>query len=119
MPKPLRIDLASASPAELAELRAALRTKPGERSAETKAALAERDRLVRELAATCFSALTRNAQAIAIHTELQRYAATTWVRTRGDAACRHADRLRRLLWAILKVRGGHVPKERRLRDILR
>ncbi|WFU34072.1 hypothetical protein QA635_06430 [Bradyrhizobium brasilense] len=118
MTGPVRIDLTSLSPDDLAALREDLRTKPGERTAETRAALAERDRLVRELAATCFSNLCRHQQSVRIHDDLARYAATTWTRTCSDTACRHADRRRQLIWAILKARGGHVPSVRLIDDIL-
>lgn len=118
MTAPVPIDLAELSPQQLADLRQALRTRPGQRSPETLAAIAERDRLVRELAATYFPGLSRNQQSVRIHAELSRYAATTWVRARADAECRHGDRRRRLLWAILKARGGHVPCARLINDIL-
>ncbi|WP_141713675.1 hypothetical protein [Bradyrhizobium elkanii] len=98
-------------------MRQQLRGKPGQRSSETKAALAERDRLVRELAASCYPGFCRHQQAVHIHNDLARYS-STWVRTRADAECRHADRRRRLLWQMLRLRGGHVPSVRLLDDVL-
>ncbi|MCK1669671.1 MULTISPECIES: hypothetical protein [unclassified Bradyrhizobium] len=118
MTAPVRIDLAALSANELAALRDALRTRPGQRTPETLAALAERDRLVRELAARCYPGLCRHQQSMRIHDELARYASTTWTRTRADLVCRHRDDRRRLIWQILKMRGGHVPAVRTINDIL-
>ncbi|MGX1353001.1 hypothetical protein AB7M49_006610 [Bradyrhizobium elkanii] len=107
------------SPDELLQLAETLRVKPGERSLATRAALAERDRLVRELAATCFPGLTRNQQAEAIHVALSRYHAGAWRRECSDPECRHAATDRRaLLWQILKAR-PHVPAPRTINGILR
>ncbi|SRR6266702_5390984 len=118
MTAPFRINLASLAPDDIAKLREMLRTQPGQRRLETLAALAERDRLIRELAATCYPGLNRNQQSVRIHDELARYASTTWMRTRADLTCRHVDRLRRLIWQILKARGGHVPCPRLINDML-
>src|SRR6266702_3124517 len=118
MTAPFRINLASLAPDDIAKLREMLRTQPGQRRLETLAALAERDRLIRELAATCYPGLNRNQQSVRIHDELARYRGATWTRTRADAECRHGDRRRRLLWAILKARGGHVPCSRLINEIL-
>ncbi|UPK31875.1 hypothetical protein IVB18_05325 [Bradyrhizobium sp. 186] len=118
MTGPVRINLASLTPDDIAKLREMLRTQPGQRRPETLAAIAERDRLIRALAITCFADLCRHQQSVRIHDALVRYAATTWVRARVDVECRHADHRRRLLWQILKTRGGHVPAVRTIDDIL-
>ena len=114
----VRIDVTTLAAADLADLRQALHTQPGQRRPETLAAIAERDRLIRELAATCFPTLTRNQQSMRIHAELARYASTTWTRTRADLECRHRDDRRRLIWQVLKARGGHFPSVRTINQIL-
>ncbi|WFU36492.1 hypothetical protein QA635_19570 [Bradyrhizobium brasilense] len=114
----VRINVATLSASELADVREQLRTKPGGRTAETKAALAERDRLIRELARRFHSGLSRNAQAEAIHRELSRYSGSEWIRTCADETCRHRDERRALVWQILRLRGGRAPKVRLLDDIL-
>jgi hypothetical protein len=118
MTGPVRINLASLAPNDIAKLREMLRTQPGQRRPETMAAIAERNRLICELAATYYPGLCRNQQSARIHDELARYASTTWTRTRADLVCRHRDDRRRLIWQILKLRGGHVPCERLINDIL-
>ncbi|MGL3108900.1 hypothetical protein [Bradyrhizobium sp. BR 1432] len=114
----IRLDVAELTLAELADLRDQLRAKPGERSVETKLAIKQRGSLIREFAARYYPNLTRNQQAEAIHAELRRYAGSTWLRTRADLECRHRDDRRRLIWEILKLRGGHVPAVRTINDIL-
>ncbi|GAB9242095.1 hypothetical protein BDS110ZK12_39380 [Bradyrhizobium diazoefficiens] len=112
------LDIGSLTVGDLAVLRGALRTQPGQRSPETLAAIAERDRLIRELAATYFPGLSRNQQAKAIRRDLLRYAGGEWRRTRSDEVCRHRDDRRRLIWQILELRGGHVPAVRTIFGIL-
>ncbi|SDG35353.1 hypothetical protein SAMN05216338_10015 [Bradyrhizobium sp. Rc2d] len=103
---------------ELAALRAALHTEPGQRRPETQRAIQERDRLLRRFAARYYPGFTRNQQAKAIHAELRRYAGSTWLRSRVDRECRHRDDRRRLIWQILQLRGGHVPAVRTIFGIL-
>jgi hypothetical protein len=118
MTAPIRINPALLSLDELVQLADALRVKPGERSLATRAAIATRDELIRELGRRFYPGQSRNQQAEAIHRELQRYAGSSWLRTRADLECRHRDARRPLVWKILKVRGGNVPSVRLLNDIL-
>ncbi|KWV50486.1 hypothetical protein AS156_14265 [Bradyrhizobium macuxiense] len=112
----VRIDLSALSADDLCQLAGALRVAPGQRSLATRAALRQSDDAIRELAA--FYPGTRNAQARAIHADLQRYAGSTWARTRGDVECRHGDRRRVLIWRILQFRGGRAPCVRLINGIL-
>jgi hypothetical protein len=118
MTAPLRLDPAALSLDDLIELTEALRVAPGQRSLATRAAIAKRDELIRELARRFYPGLSRNRQAEAIHRELSRYATSTWLHTRADLECRHRDGRRRLFWKILEVRGGWVPSVRLLNEIL-
>jgi hypothetical protein len=116
MTAPVRIDLSALSLDELARLKDAIRVKPGQRSWAIRAALAERDALIRELASRFYPG-SRNGQAEAICRDLRRYESTTWQRARADLECPHRDDRRRLLWRILKARDW-VPSQSLIQKIL-
>ncbi|WP_029582938.1 hypothetical protein [Bradyrhizobium sp. URHD0069] len=92
------------------------RIKPGQRSWQTKTALAEGDDLSRELARRFYRG-SRNRQAEMIRNDLSNYESTTWLRCRSDPDCRHRDDRRRLYWQILKAR-GRTPSVRLINIIL-
>ncbi|MGY3496685.1 prophage antirepressor-like protein [Bradyrhizobium sp. USDA 4502] len=114
----VRLDLNSLTATEVAELRDALRTRPGERSPETKAALRASDAAIRELTAF-YHGRSRWAVAGEIASALSRYSTSEWVRTKADATCRHRDRKRQLIWIALKMRGGRAPSAWLINNILR
>ncbi len=91
----------------------------GKRSPETYAALAERDRLVRALAARFFGGMSLLAQARQVHVELSRYASSAWVLERVLDECpqRHLGRAREFAWHILRTR-DYIPSVRALRRTL-
>ncbi|MGY3614845.1 hypothetical protein [Bradyrhizobium sp. USDA 10063] len=105
MTVPIWLDLASLSLDELAALRDALRTKPGQRSPETRAAIERSDNLICEYARRFYPGLTRNQQAEHTARDLARYETTSWQHARADVECPHNDARRQLLWRILKERG--------------
>ena len=91
----------------------------GKRTAQTIEALAERDRLVRAMAARFFGGMSALAAATAIHCELIRYQSSAWTIERVLDACpqRHVGRLREFTWRILKAR-DYIPSVRALRRTL-
>lgn len=96
-----------------------LKTEPGQRSVRTRAAIAERDRLVAEAAAEFFSDEPPAAQARAIHERWTRYATSGWRRERALStlpSIRHG-KIEGRIWQIMKVR-DFVLKERSIRGIL-
>lgn len=105
------------SPDDLAALREELRTKPGQRSLETRASIALQHRLLVE-AALRFYVGSRNHRAECIHRDLGRYQASTWQRHCADLECSHADARLRLFWRILKAH-DRVPGVSYLNRILR
>ena len=113
----VRINIGALSLTELADLREQLRCRPGQRSPETKAKLAECDRLIAAYAPTYFPGASRNRQAEGVAADLRRYAGTVWLRTRSDETCRHRDDRRRMLWTIMKLRPV-PPGVRRIDQIL-
>lgn len=125
MTAPLRLDPASLTAlrdgsldaADAARLAETLRVKPGERSWATRAALAERDNLIREYAQRFYPNRSRNDQAQCVERDLARYEATAWRDARAAPECPHRDPRRRLLWHIFKA--WPVPlKARRVNQLL-
>jgi hypothetical protein len=112
MTPPLRLDPASLTAlrdgsldtADAARLADALRVRPGERSWATRAALAERDNLIREYGRRYYPCRSRNEQAQRVARDLGRYAASGWQNARSETECPHRDSRRPLLWRILKAR---------------
>lgn len=91
----------------------------GKRTAQTIEALAERDRLVRAMAARFFGGMSLLAQARQVHVELSRYASSAWTYERvvDELPSRHIGRAREYAWRILRVR-DYVPSIRALRRTL-
>jgi hypothetical protein len=75
----------------------------GHRLPETLVRLAERDRLLREVAEIFFPGLSARQQAQQVHDALRAYASTAWRRERTLLECprRHAGKISAHLWAIL------------------
>jgi hypothetical protein len=117
MTAPVRIDLSALSPDELSRLRELLRVRPGQRSLETRAALAQRDDLIREYGRRFYPGLSKNRQAECIHRDLNRYATSAWQRHRSDVECPHRDARQQMLWQILKARDW-VPSHSLIQKIL-
>ncbi|WP_136626026.1 hypothetical protein [Bradyrhizobium macuxiense] len=103
MTAPVRINLNSLSLDDVAALREALRTRPGQRSLETRAGHERRHSLIREFAGRFCPGLSRNAQAERIEREMSRYESSSWQTARSQAVCPHRDARRQLLWAIFKA----------------
>lgn len=125
MTAPLRLDPASLialrdgsiDALDAARLADALRVKPGERSWATRAALAERDNLIREYARQRYPDRSRNEQSQCVARDLARYEAGAWRNARSAPECPHRDPRRLMLWRILK--GWPVAvKHRRINQIL-
>jgi len=104
MSAPFRIDLSLLSADELSRLREMLRVRPGQRSWATRAALAERDGLIREYARRYYPGRSKNEQAECTARDLARYEASAWKNARAAPECPHSDGRRQLLWQILKAR---------------
>lgn len=106
---------------EVPDLATALgvRGAPGQRAPRTAAAMAERDRLVREAAATFFPGQTTTAQAAGIASKIRRYETAGWLRERGEQRCpsRHVGKIEASLWEIMRATGGGLG-ERRIRYVL-
>jgi hypothetical protein len=103
-------------------LDAALELRPtaaGQRTWRTRAALPERDAILREAAARLFPKLTATEQAKALETALARYAASAWQRERAMAELppRHKGRLEECLWQTLRAEPRALGRER-IRKIL-
>ena len=92
---------------------------PGQRKWHTCAALAERDRLLREAAKRFYGGLPVAGQAQNLYVQLMRYSASAWVRERACEACpdRHRGTIHELLWRVLKLH-DRVLSARSLRLIL-
>ena len=92
---------------------------PGQRTLQTYAALAERDRLLREAAERFLGGLSVAAQAECLHMQLSRYSASAWQRERVHEQCpdRHLGTMHECLWAALKLH-DHVLSTRSIRLIL-
>jgi hypothetical protein len=95
---------------------------PGQRSAATRARLAERDRLVREGAARFYPGARPARTAKLMATAMQRFEAVAWRHWPGESApeaCpdRYAHDVRSVAWRILKA-GAAIPGERTIRRIL-
>lgn len=114
---PTRFDLASLSLDDLATLREALRTKPGQRSLETQVTLRVRDDLIREYATRYYPGRSRNEQSRCVARDLNRYEFSAWQNARAADECPHRDPCRQLLWRILKAWPVH-PKASRISQIL-
>jgi hypothetical protein len=95
-----------------------LKRSPGQRKWRTCAALAERDRLLRDAAAR-YVDLSVTEQAMLLHRELSRYHATAWQRERTYEDCPdpHLGTIHEFLWRALKVH-DHVLAARSLRLVL-
>ncbi|WP_141933926.1 hypothetical protein [Bradyrhizobium sp. UNPA324] len=125
MTAPLRLDPSSLTAlrdgsldaADAARLAEALRVKPGERSWATRAALAERDDLIREYARRYYPQRSRNEQSQCVARDLARYEGSAWRNARAASLCPHCDPRRQLLWRILKAWPVH-PKASRISQIL-
>lgn len=96
-----------------------LKPQGGQRSAQTVAILAERDRLLREAAAEFFSGLLVTQQARELHRRWTRYEASGWRRERAldVVPSSRLGTLEGRLWAILRLR-DFVPCERTIRGAL-
>ena len=92
---------------------------PGQRKWQTCAALAERDRLLREAAKRSLGGLSVAAQADRLHKELSRYCASAWRRERVCEQCpdRHLGTIQECLWRVLRHH-DRVLSARSLRLIL-
>lgn len=92
---------------------------PGQRTLQACAALAERNRLLRDAAARFLGGLSVAEQAHRLYRDLSRYCATAWQRERVCEQCpdRHLGSLHEFLWAALKHR-DYVLSVRSLRLIL-
>ena len=91
----------------------------GHRAPATLAALAARDRLLRETARLYFAGLSDNEAAHRLHDALARYAGGGWRRERAAEVCpaRYGGRLTAHCWRILKARDA-TPSARSVRRIL-
>jgi hypothetical protein len=91
----------------------------GKRSDETMRALAERDRLIAEAAATFMSDRSSLSAATRLHEALSRYQQGGWRRHRTEHQCptRLCGRLDGYCWRILRARDA-VPSERTIRRVL-
>jgi hypothetical protein len=120
MTAPVRIDLASLSPDELARLSDALRVAPGQRSWSTRARLCERDDLIRVAARSHFWPNATAADfARAFRHDLARYHTGAWRRDRCCKACpaKYVGTRMQILWHVLRAIES-VLSERRLRHIV-
>lgn len=116
MTRPLHLDRASLDAlrngpigaADAARLADALRIKPGERSWATRAALAERDNLIRGYAQRYYPERSRNEQSQCVARDLARYEAGAWRNARSAPECPHRDPRRLMLFQILKARRGLI-----------
>jgi hypothetical protein len=92
---------------------------PGQRTLQTCAALAERDRLLRHAAERFLGGLSVAAQAEFLHKELLRYSASAWQRERTFEGCpdRRRGTIYECLWRVLKLH-DRVLSARSLRQIL-
>jgi hypothetical protein len=91
----------------------------GQRDARARAAMAERDRLLREAAARFFPKLTPTEQAKALETALARYAASAWQRERAapELPPRHKAKIEEYLWRVMRAEPRTLGWER-IRKIL-
>ena len=96
-----------------------LKAEPGQRSARTRAAIAERDRLVAEAAVEFFPDQPPAAQARGLHQRWSRYAVSGWRRERALSAPppMRRGKIEERLWQVMKVR-DLVLTERSVRAIL-
>lgn len=81
--------------------------------------LERRDDVLRTMAGRFFAGQPQAAQADAIHTALERYAASAWLRERALDVCpsRHAGAVTASCWTLLRLRDS-VPSVRHIRRIL-
>lgn len=91
----------------------------GRRRPDTLAALAERDRLLRQWASRFLPDASHAAAARIIYAELSRYCASGWrfERTAEQVPSRHRGRPRELAWMILCTK-DNIPAERSIRRTL-
>jgi L-asparaginase II len=75
--------------------------------------------VLRTMAGRFFAGQPQAVQADAIHTALERYAASAWARERALDACpdRHAGTVAACCWTVLRLRDS-VPSSRHIRRIL-
>ena len=104
---------------EPADAALGVKVGPGQRSWETRAALDQRDRLLRDAAKRFLGGLSVAAQADRLHKELSRYCASAWQRERTYERCpdRHRGSMHECLWLLLKLH-DRVLSARSLRLIL-
>lgn len=97
--------LVRVSNGEPADAAFGFKTKRGQRSTATRAALDQRDRLLREAATRFHGGLPKAAQAQRLHTQLMRYRASAWERERCAESCpgRHLGTIYEFLWRVLKL----------------
>jgi hypothetical protein len=91
----------------------------GKRSDTTLRALATRDQLLREAAATFIPGWSSLSAANKLHGAIQRYREGAWRRERVAETVppRHHGRIEAHLWSILRTR-DHTPSIRSIRRIL-
>lgn len=104
---------------EPADVALGLKTKPGQRTWRTSAALAERDQIFKEAARRFLAGRSLAEQAHRLSIQLSYYHATAWQRERASDLCpdRHLGTIREFLWRGLKARDRAL-SERSLRQVL-
>lgn len=92
---------------------------PGQRSAQTQAEIAQRDELVRKLAADYFPDLRSHPAAVALHRQWARYASSSWPRERmlDDVPPHRVGKPEGTFWQIMRLQ-DRVLSERSIRKIL-
>ena len=96
-----------------------LRPGPGQRSAPTRAIMAERDQWIRQAAADHFPGPSTSRQARQLHTAIDRYAASSWRHDKESTRCprRLTGTINAVVWEILSL-DGRVLCFERIRKIL-
>ena len=96
-----------------------LKPRAGERSWRTAAAIAERDRLIRQTAIKFWPAHKHAQQARLLAGALRHYGGTAWSREKLAEECptRHRGQIYEACWFILRARDYSV-SERQIRSIL-
>jgi hypothetical protein len=86
----------------------------GERDARNRAALSERDQLLRQAAAQFYPRATPAEAGRLLASKMEWYLTSAWARERGASACppRHAGRVEECLWKALKAEPRALSSER-------
>ncbi len=98
-----------------------VKVSPGQRSAATRNAIDQRNRLICEVAAKFYPSLSFNEQSQRISEAWSRYTASAWHREKSCIECpsRHAGKIYGALWKIMKSpETSHVLSAERLRKVL-